>query len=131
MKILGKHCVLVALMILTFSHCKKEETVYQAYFYTLESPDEARLFLFVNGQAKGELPFIRHYAGFTADSIKLNSLKLTLSSGKHKLEAKDQNGQIRSSGRIRLANNKLSSSGGAGGQEFIMENNEMRMGFSF
>lgn len=131
MRNLGKQLVLLAGMVFMFSECKKDETIYQAYFYTLESPDEARLFLFVDEESKGELPFIQHYAGFTADSIKSHALKLPLSSGKHKLEAKDQNGQVRSSGSIRVSSNKLSSSGKVGGQELIMENNELRVGLSF
>lgn len=131
MKTFSKQFVLLTLMILVFSQCKKDDTVYQAYFYSLESPDEAKLFLFIDEESKGELPFVQHGAGVTTDSIKKYALKLQISAGKYQLETKDQNGQIRSSGKIRVSKNKLSSSGGIGGQEIIMENNELRVGFSF
>jgi hypothetical protein len=119
------------LMVFLFSHCRKENTVYQGYFYSLNSQDEARLNLFIDGENKGELPFIKHQAGFTSDSIKYHALKLPFYSGKHKLEAKDQNGQIRSSGTVSVSKNKSSSRGGVGGQEMVIENNEVRIGFSF
>lgn len=108
--------------------CQKDNTSYAGYFYTLNSPDEARLFLFVDGQGKGELPYIKHYAGFSTDSIRIHSLKVPLAAGKHKLEAKDQNGQTRSWGSIRITKNKLSSSGGEGSQEISAQNNECLIG---
>lgn len=128
MNTLKRKIVLSALLGCLCLACQKDDTIFTGYFYTLNSPDEARLFLFIDGLGKGELPYIKHYAGFSTDSIRIHSLKVPLAAGKHKLEAKDQNGHTRSWGSIRITKNKLSSSGGEGSQEISAQNNECLIG---
>jgi hypothetical protein len=120
------------LLVLVFSQCKKDESIYKGYFYTSKSPSEAKLTLFFDGQNMGELPYVnKNQNGFTADSIKKYALPLAVKAGKHELQAKDPSGAIKSDGKFKVTKNKTSSSGTVGGQELVFENDELRVGISF
>ncbi len=115
-----------------FLQCKKDNTSYQGYFYSKKPTKDVQLTLYLDGQLQGLLPYVKvDSIGFTKDSIKAYSLKIKVPSGKHKVEAKDQNGITRSSGRFMVTKNKTSSSGGTGGQELISENGELRLGIYY
>jgi hypothetical protein len=126
----GFLCLIV--VSLCFLQCKKDNSNYQGYFYTKIPGDDAKLTLYLNGQIQGQLPFVKADSiGFTKDSIKFYSMKIRLSPGKHKVEAKDQQGITRSLGSFKITKNKMSSSSSRGLQEFVLENEELRVGISF
>ncbi|MBL7902277.1 MAG: hypothetical protein JNK73_09795 [Bacteroidia bacterium] len=126
----GFLCLIV--VSLCFLQCKKDNSNYQGYFYSKVPGDDAQLTLYLDGHIQGLLPFVKTDSiGFTADSIKKYALKLNVQEGKHKLEAKDQNGLTRSSGSFKVTKNKTSSSGNIGGHELILENGELRVGIYF
>ncbi len=99
---------------LLLTNCKKNET-YQSYFYTTSGHDSP-LFLYVDGQYKGELPVMNQKPTFGNDTLKQKALFLTLKSGSYKVEAMDSQGAVKSSGKVTFSKSRSASTGRAGGQ---------------
>ncbi|MCU0359368.1 MAG: hypothetical protein MUF75_01420 [Bacteroidia bacterium] len=124
--------IMSMVFLAAFSGCKKDDTIFNGYFYSSQPGSEGQLWLYLDGSNKGALPFINtKQIGFTGDSIKKYALPLPIKAGKYKLEVKDQSGTIRAQGKFKVTTNKVSSSGGIGGQEVVMENGEVRIGVSY
>jgi hypothetical protein len=132
MKASVKYSFSIALLVVAFTQCKKDDTIYQGYFYTSNSPTEAQLSLYLDGTYMGALPYInRNQNSVTADSIKKYALPITVKAGKHELQAKDQNANLRSKAEFKVTKNKTSTSGGIGGLEIVSENGELRIAVYF
>jgi hypothetical protein len=130
MRVKGILCFLG--MGLFFLQCKKDNSNYQGYFYSKKPTKDVQLTLYLDGQIQGQLPYVKTDSiGFTSDSIKRYSMKINVAAGKHKLEAKDQQGVTRSSGSFKVTKNRTASSGNTGGQELVLENEELRVGIYF
>jgi hypothetical protein len=109
---------LTTLLFTTFAGCRKlEDKAFNAYFYARNSNPKIALTLFLNDQPIGMLPPVSGKTECRNDSLKQKMLAYTIHSGKHKIEAKDTQGQIRSSSIITIDDGSLSSRGIAGGTE--------------
>jgi hypothetical protein len=109
-----------ALTVLLFAQCSKGRTTYNGTFWTSKDTSEVRLFLFVDDEYKGEVPFLEKAPECSAE----NALSFPVESGQHTLVARDVNGTIRSSGTVKIKSNarrsSTSVSGGSGGQDIYL-----------
>ena len=108
--------ILFASTIIVLTNCKKFGKDFDTYFYTDIENSAGPLTLFVDGKNKGELPNLKTSVSPTNDTIINNALHLTLKSGKYKIEAKDNQGNVKCSGTLKFRSNSLSGSSTMGGQ---------------
>lgn len=109
-------------ILMTLTQCNKTQT-FQTYIYARADSSETTLTLFIDDENKGTIPFLGMTPTCATDSLEFKTLYMTLSSGKHKVEAKDAQGNIKSSSTIKLKRNGMSSESGVGGLEANMRNN--------
>lgn len=109
----------LTLALFLFSNCKKEHNKnYKAFFYTDKGSAEQKLSLFIDGQYKGDLPYLTvHPTCDNNDPMRQQALPLTLESGKYKLDARDKDGNVVSSSTIKMECRKISTKGTKGGDE--------------
>ena len=100
--------------VFLFAQCQKDETIHTTHFWTSKSTPEEQLTLFVDGALMGPLPYFSTNLTCSNDSLKAKAFQMTLKSGKYYLEAKDNQGEVRSSGTIKISESGMSSSGGLG-----------------
>ena len=109
--------VLLALTIIVMTKCKKIGKDFDTYFYTDIENLAGPLTLFIDGRNKGELPNLKTSVSPTNDTVISNALHLILKSGRYKIEAKDNQGNLKCSGTLKFRSNSLSGSNTMGGQE--------------
>ncbi len=110
--------------ILLLTNCKKNDSNYNAYFYTSMSSSETQLSLFIDDEYRGEIPYMIVKPNCDNDVLKQQALFVNMKGGKHKLVAKNNLGIVMSSGMVKVSKNKLSSSSGKdgrGGQDISSE----------
>ncbi|MEO6305905.1 MAG: hypothetical protein ABIP51_22350 [Bacteroidia bacterium] len=131
MKNTFKTILLSLLTILLLSQCKKNQITYNAYFYTTNPSAEVQLSLYIDDKYRGDLPCLYPKPTCDNDTLKQKALFLTLKSGKYKISAKDRQGNIKSSGTMKVSKNKMSSSGGMGGQEISSQSDCLIVGLFY
>ncbi len=104
------------LIILLFSQCNKDDSdkVFNARFYTTKANE--KLFLYVDGAYKGELPYFSNVPACDAiygDGTR--PLTAQLPSGEYKIMGKNKQGEVISYGTIQISRNRMSTSGNTGG----------------
>jgi hypothetical protein len=107
--------ILFASTIIVLTNCKKIGKDFETYFYTDIENSAGPLTLFVDGKNKGELPNLKTSISTTNDTIINNALHLTLKSGKYKIEAKDNQGNVKVSGHVKFRTNATGTGGTMGG----------------
>ncbi len=128
--------ILSAAIILFFTQCRKDDRpdggLYNTNFYSASKGDAGTLYLFIDNQPKGELPYFSEQPACNdSTGDKTKPIYLQLKSGDYKIEAKDASGNIKSSGEIFISKNKMSSSGGVGGQLMSMKDDCLVIGLSY
>ncbi|MBI4645123.1 MAG: hypothetical protein HY738_00665 [Bacteroidia bacterium] len=121
----------VALIALLLTHCKKYNTTFNSYFYTSKDSNEVQLSLYIDGNYKGDLPYLTNKPTCDNDSLKQKALFLTLQSGKYKIVAKDKQDNIKSSSTLKITNNSMdgkTGNGGSGGLEATSKDNCLIVG---
>lgn len=122
----------VVLLILFFlTQCKKDETVYNVFFYTSKDTTEIRLSLFIDDKYKGEIPYMSQKPTFDNDSLKQRAFSLTLASGKYNMTAKDASGNVKSEQIVKIKNNSSSVRSKTGGQELTSKENCVIVGLFY
>ena len=114
-----KHLTILVIILFAFAQCKKDDdTQYNVYFSTTDSVTDSTWTLYVDGDNKGLLinPTV-DYSCSAPDSILSKYIYLQLPSGKYQLEAKDENGTVKSSGFLELKKDEVSGGGGTGGMQ--------------
>lgn len=111
-----------ALAVLLLTQCSKDETMYNAHFWTSNDTSQVRLSLYIDNVYKGELPYLTSAPGCSSEG----PLSFPMESGKHDIVAKDAQGNIRSSGTVKMKRtaqrSSMSSSGTLGGQDLYSNN---------
>ena len=113
--------LLVSLLAaLLFAQCKKEDsdTIFNTSFYT--SKANAKLSLYIDDTYKGELPYFPEQPAcgqINGESQK--PLTTQLRSGEYRIAGRDEHNKVISLGTIKISKNKMSSSGGIGGQSLF------------
>ncbi len=113
----------VSLISFFLTQCKKDDTVYNVYFYTSKDTTEVRLSLFIDDKYKGEIPYLSQKPTYDNDSLKHLAFSLTLTSGKYNITAKDASGIVKSEQIVKIKNNSTSVRGKIGGQELTGKDN--------
>ncbi|MBK7310351.1 MAG: hypothetical protein IPI93_06055 [Sphingobacteriaceae bacterium] len=108
--------VLLASTIIVLTNCNKLGKDFDNYFYTDIENSAGPLTLFIDGKNKGGLPYLKTSVSPTNDTIINHALHLTLKSGKYKIEAKDNQGNLKCSFTLKFRSNLLSTSGTIGRQ---------------
>jgi hypothetical protein len=124
---------LTAVLLISFflTQCKKDNTIYNVYFYTSKDTTEVRLSLFIDDKYKGEIPYLSQKPTYDNDSLKHLAFSLTLSSGKYNMTAKDASGNVKSEQIVKFKNNSSSVRGKSGGSEITGKDNCMIVGFFY
>lgn len=99
--------LIIASALLVINYLAEDST--RTYVYTSKSPSEIPLYLYVDNQYIGELPYLDKDAIKDISSGK--ALDLPLKHGTHLMTAKDKNGHEISSLKIEVASYVTSSSG--------------------
>ena len=121
----------VSLIAFFLTQCKKDDTIYNVYFYTSKYPTEVRLLLFIDDKYKGEIPYMSQKPTFDNDSLKQCAFLLTLSSGKYNMTAKDASGNVKSEQIVKIKNNSTSVRSKTGGQELAVKDNCVIVGLFY
>lgn len=128
-------CLPAFLFVMLFTQCRKanepDGTVFNANFYTDSDSTRGTMFLYIDGQYKGELPYIAQRPSCGASYGDGNQpLAMRLKSGTYKIEGKDSKGTVKSSGEIFVSKRSSSGSGGIGGQSVMVSNDCLIVGLS-
>ncbi len=91
-----------------------ENTVFNCHFYTSNDSSDTKLSLYIDGENKGELPFISSDL-VCGDSALAGALQLSLSPGTYTVKGKDEDGHTQSSGNIMIYSDEQGIDGGTGG----------------
>lgn len=109
----------IAFLLILFSSsillnsCKKDHNVFNTYFWTSNKSAETFL-LYIDGNSKGTLPKL----SAKPDCGNAQALLIQLTDGKHTIEVKDANNNVRTCSKISLKQNSKSTttcSGSTGG----------------
>ena len=121
-----KRLLFIVLCIsLCFSACKKDDTLYQVFFYTNLSGEKGQLDLFVNDTYQGKLPYINSSAIDINDSLMSKTLIIGLKSGSYTIKARNNSNELKVNCTIGFSTNKTSSSGNMGGNELSGRNKQL------
>ena len=95
--------------VFIFSQCTKDEDniTHNTYFWTSVNNEEQPLTLFVDGQAIGQLPYFSTDLTCGNDSLKNQAISMNLKSGKYNLEARNQQGELKSDCTLKISENGL------------------------
>ena len=107
--------ILLASTIIVLTNCKKFGKTFDTYFYTDIENTAGPLYLYIDGNSKGELPNLKTSLSPTNDTIINNALHLRLRSGKYKIEGKDNQGTVKVSGYIKFRTNAVGNGSTMGG----------------
>lgn len=85
------------------SSCKKEGATYNIYVYTTRYDEVTPIFLNLNDQSKGEIPYFAQKQSFeTLDSLRSKALLLHLNYGRYPITARDRFGNIKADGNLKF-----------------------------
>lgn len=99
--------MLLAFTTIVLSNCEKYRQQHETYFFSNMDLNASPLTLFIDGENKGGVPHFKTVSSPANDTILKNALKLTLKSGKYKMEAKDIQGNLKCAANIKFTNNKI------------------------
>ena len=100
----------MAATVVLFTQCKKDNNnAYKIGAYTSTSSPE--LFLFINNENRGRLPYLADGADDCNDA---KALRISLPSGNYNIAAKDQQGNIISSFVLQLEDSEFNIVSGTG-----------------
>jgi hypothetical protein len=102
--------------VMVLVNCKRFGKDHNAYFFTDVENNGGHLTLFIDGKNKGELPNLKTSVSPGNDTVLTQALHLILSPGRYKLEAKDDQGNVKCSGLIKFRSNSLNNSCTMGSQ---------------
>jgi hypothetical protein len=109
---------ILAIFLLVFTQCKKDDSQYNVYFSTSVSVTDSTWTLFVSGDNKGLLTNpTAEFNCSSPDSVLSKYIFLQLAAGNYQIEAKDESGSIKSSGTLKLSKDEVSGSGTEGGMQ--------------
>lgn len=112
-------CAIVLFSSLFMISCRKDQTIFNTYFYVADTTRSENLSLYINHQFKGMLPRMAqpvtdHPLGFNDPALSQHSLRFQLPSGSYMVEARNNEGLVLISGTIRFSENSGGGSGGKG-----------------
>jgi len=113
--ILNLNILIAFSTLVLLTQCKKNDIIYNSYFYTTMPSSETELSLYLDKKYRGEIPYVKNKPTCDNDTSKQKALFLNLKPGKYKLEAKNKQGDIKSSATIKVTEKILSASSGGGG----------------
>jgi len=108
---------------LFLTQCKKDDTVYNVYFYTSKDTTVVQLALYIDDKYKGIIPYISQKPTYDNDSLKNLAFSLTLSSGKYNIKTKNAYDMVMSEQILKIKNNSTSVRGKSGGSEITGKDN--------
>lgn len=120
----------VSLLIFLFS-CNKADQKYDVYFFTDIENSPEPLSLFVEGKYIGKLPYLNTDVSPINDTIIKSALHLVLERGKYNIEAKDDLGSVKYSGKSKFKPGSLSGTSSVGRQTSSASNNVVAIKLSY
>lgn len=117
--------LLLLCISLSFSGCRKDNTLHQVFFFTNLSGEKGQLDLYVNDTYQGKLPYINASAMELHDSLLSKTLSIGLKSGAYTIKARNSVDELKVNCRISFSTNKTSTSGSMGGNELSGRNKQL------
>jgi len=105
MKTLISTITTLGIVVLLLTQCNKADFFYDLYFYTNMDSADVTLSIYLDDEFDGEIPYLSTDPTCDNDTLKQQSLLLTVQSGKYDVVAKDAQGNIKASGEIKVGAN--------------------------
>jgi hypothetical protein len=100
---LTKHLpVTVIILVVLLISCKKDETIYQAHFWTSRDTATVKMDIYINDVKKGPVQFLPVTPEYCEDSAFKTLTAIPLKTGPYIFKAMDQKGNTRFSGNIEI-----------------------------
>ncbi|MBA3662954.1 MAG: hypothetical protein H0W61_01930 [Bacteroidetes bacterium] len=90
--------------------CNKEKNSYNVYFYTNKKDEYTHLKLYINEKEKGDLPYFTTKLNFENDTLMPRALYLKMAPGNYPIIIKDQWGNVKLDGHIKVKRKSLVAS---------------------
>lgn len=113
------------MLLLTISGCKKDNTLYEVFFYTNLEGEKGQLDFYLNDVYRGKLPFVARDAADFPDSLLYKTFKLELTPGTCTIKAFDANNELKVSSTLSFSKTRTSNSGSMGGNSMSVKSNTM------
>ena len=113
-----KTLILIAIFsvfVLLFSQCRKDDSVFDVYFWTSINNTAESLTLYIDNENKGILPYMDIAPKCGNDTLLADLIYIQLSAGRYKIKVKDENGVVKIEGKMTYKRNKQAVSVGTGG----------------
>ena len=113
-----KNTILIVFLsgfVLLFTQCKKDDSVFDVYFWTSINNTEETLTLYIDNENKGILPFLVITPECGNDTLLSNLIYIQLTAGTYKIKVKNENGDVIVKAKLTYKKNKQSTSLGIGG----------------
>ena len=81
-------------LVIIMSACKSGTKPFHTYFWT-SSPPQTKLFLFIDDQNKGTLPYLQKGPTCDNETLKKQTLYVLLESGAYEVSVRDEAGNIK------------------------------------
>ena len=109
--------ILIAATVFFFvTSCQKNEKI-RFYFYqnvSAETPHTLQL----DGENRGELPFLQVDPNCQSTDVQTNSLVLPIEKGRHRYKLINANGEVVSEGKFKVSDHEFSMTGTKGSSSF-------------
>ncbi len=92
----------VIVLLVVFSSCKKDNTIYQTYFWTTEDTASVKMNIYINDKNSGVIHYFSTAPECCDDSIFKTLTPVPLKVGTYDFKAKDSQGNTRFSSRIEI-----------------------------
>ena len=122
---------MLAALAFTFSQCKKEGDgkMFNGHFYAMTSnPADGDLYLYIDGNLKGLLPYHKTPPLCNDTSIEKQTLFINIKSGNYTFEAKTINGVVVAKAKEFFSANEVSGSGDKGSEYAAVSNDCLIIG---
>lgn len=101
--------VLIFILFFFLSGCKKQGASYNVYFFTSSYDEWTPLYLFINDEPRGEIPYFSQKLSFDNDSLKSKALLLHLNYDNYPVVSKDKWGNLKNDASIKFKRKSISS----------------------
>ncbi len=90
-------------LIFLFTSCKKDNTIYQSYFWTSMDSSMVKMGIYIDGSYKGVIQYLPDSSGYSIDDSLLDDLTpVPLKIGEYSFQAKNQQGDIKFSATVTI-----------------------------
>jgi hypothetical protein len=99
----------IAFLFCLLPGCNKQKNSYNVYIFSNKKDEYTHLKLFINDKEKGDVPYFTEKVTFDNDSLMARTLKVNLVADKYPFIIKDQWGNVKVDGNVKVKRKSLST----------------------